>query len=69
MKSITLHVTGMTCGCCVKSVTRVLEELNGVEKALVTLDDGKAVVTFDESAVSIPQLIETIEDAGFYATE
>ena len=33
------------------------------------LDDGKAVVTFDESAVSIPQLIETIEDAGFYATE
>ena len=45
MKSITLHVTGMTCGGCVKSVTRVLEELNGVEKAVVTLDDGKAVVT------------------------
>ena len=42
MKSITLHVTGMTCGGCVKSVTRVLEELNGVEKAVVTLDDGKA---------------------------
>ena len=70
MKSITLHVTGMTCGGFVlKSVTRVLEELNGVEKAVVTLDDGKAVVTFDESAVSIPQLIETIEDAGFDATE
>jgi len=62
MKSITLHVTGMTCGGCVKSVTRV-------EKAVVTLDDGKAVVTFDESAVSIAQLIETIEDAGFYATK
>lgn len=59
----------MTCGGCVKSVTRVLEELNGVEKAVVTLDDGKAVITFDESAVSIAQLIETIEDAGFYATE
>lgn len=68
MKSITLHVTGMTCGGCVKSVTRVLEELNGVEKAVVTLDDGKAVITFDER-VSIAQLIETIEDAGFYATE
>ena len=47
MKSITLHVTGMTCGGCVKSVTRVLEELNGVEKAVVTLDDGKAEITFD----------------------
>ena len=69
MKSITLHVTEMTCGGCVKSVTRVLEELNGVEKAVVTLDDGKAVITFDESAVSIAQLIETIEEAGFDATE
>ena len=69
MKSITLHVTGMTCGGCVKSVTRAWEELNGVEKAVVTLDDGKAEITFDESAVSIPQLIETIEDAGFDATE
>ena len=58
MKSITLHVTGMTCGGCVKSVTRVLEELNGVEKAVVTLDDGKAEITFDESAVSVTQLIE-----------
>ena len=69
MKSITLHVTGMACGGCVKSVTRVLEELNGVERAVVTLDDGKAEIAFDESAVSIAQLIETIEDAGFYATE
>ena len=55
MKSITLHVTGMTCGGCVKSVTRVLEELNGVEKAVVTIEDGKAEITFDESAVSVTQ--------------
>ena len=39
------------------------------EKAVVTLDDGKAEITFDESAVSVTQLIETIEDAGFDATE
>ena len=69
MKSITLHVPGITCCGCWKSVTRVLEELNGVEKAVVTLDDGKAEITFDESAVSVTQLIETIEDAGFDATE
>ena len=35
----------------------------------MTLDEGKAVITFDESAVSIAQLIETIEGAGFDATE
>ena len=33
MKSITLHVTGMTCGGCVKSVTRVLEELKWRRKS------------------------------------
>ena len=60
---------GLSTGTSVKSVTRVLEELNGVETAVVTLDDGKAEITFDESAVSVTQLIETIEDAGFDATE
>ena len=69
MQNVTLKIDGMTCGGCVKSVTRVLEELNGVEKAVVTLDDGKAEITFDESAVSVTQLIETIEDAGIDATE
>ena len=43
MKSITLHVTGMTCGGCVKSVTRVLEELNGVEKAVVKCGQYSAI--------------------------
>ena len=54
---------------CEKQFTERGEELNGVEKAVVTLDDGKAEITFDESAVSVTQLIETIEDAGFDATE
>ena len=49
MKSITLHVTGMTCGGCVKSGTQECQKnLMVQKKAVVTLDDGKAVVTFDE---------------------
>lgn len=68
MKTITLKVEGMHCGGCVKSVTRVLEELDGVQSADVQLE-GKATVTFDESKVTVAQLIEVIEDAGFDATE
>ncbi|BFU60883.1 MULTISPECIES: heavy-metal-associated domain-containing protein [Rodentibacter] len=68
MKNVRLTVTGMHCGGCVKSVTRVLEELDGVAKANVALE-GYADIQFDESKVSVPQLIETIEDAGFDATE
>ena len=41
MQTITLNIEGMTCGGCVKSVTSILEGVNGVDKAEQT----KAVVT------------------------
>ena len=66
MADIILKITGMTCNGCVKSVTRVLEELDGVENVHVSLS-GSTNVVFDESKVSIAQLIEAIEDAGFEA--
>ena len=68
MKTITLNIEGMHCGGCVKSVTQVLTELDGVQSADVQLE-GKANITFDENRVNLAQLIEVIEDAGFDATE
>ena len=68
MKTIRLNIEGMHCGGCVKSVTRVLTELDGVQSAVVQLE-GKANITFDENRVNVAQLIEVIEDAGFDATE
>lgn len=69
MTTITLNIQGMTCGGCVKSVSNVLNELAGVTKAEVSLENHNAVVTFDENAVTVAQLIEAIEDAGFDANE
>ena len=68
MKTITLNIEGMHCGGCVKSVTQVLTELDGVQSADVQLE-GKENITFDENRVNVAQLIEVIEDAGFDATE
>ena len=68
MKTIILNIEGMHCGGCVKSVTRVLTELDGVQSVDVQLE-GKANITFDENRVNVAQLIEVIEDAGFDATE
>jgi len=68
MKTITLNIEGMHCDGCVKSVTQVLTELDGVQSADVQLE-GKANITFDENRVNVAQLIEVIEDAGFDATE
>ena len=63
---IKLHITGMTCGGCVKSVNAVLTSLTGVQQVNVSLE-GFAEVQFDEHQISVAQLIEAIEDAGFDA--
>ena len=41
MQTVTLNIDGMTCGGCVKSVTRLLEGVEGVEKAEVSLENKK----------------------------
>lgn len=57
----------MTCGGCVKSVTRVLEGIDGVSSANVDLAEASAKVTFDSGKTNVPALIEAIEDAGYDA--
>ncbi|HHF6231489.1 TPA: heavy-metal-associated domain-containing protein, partial [Haemophilus influenzae] len=59
MKTITLNIEGIHCGCCVKSVIQVLTELDGVQSADVQLE-GKANITFDENRVNVARLIEVI---------
>lgn len=65
MTDLTLPITGMTCGGCVRSVTAVLQALPGVDSVHVTLQPGQAQVRFDEAQVSPAQLAAAVEDAGF----
>lgn len=69
METITLKIDGMTCGGCVKSVQRVLNELAGVQQAEVSLNPAQAIITFNSAEISTAALIEAIEDAGFDAEE
>lgn len=65
MQTITLNIEGMTCGGCVKSVTSILEGVNGVDKAEVSLENKNAVVEFDPAQTNPAALIEAVEDGGF----
>ncbi len=67
MATITLNIDGMTCGGCVKSVTKVLNGLDGVRSATVSLENKNAQVEFDEGKIQIAQLVEAVEDAGYDA--
>lgn len=67
MATITLNIDGMTCGGCVKSVTKVLNDLDGVHSATVSLENKNAQVEFDEGKIQMAQLVEAVEDAGYDA--
>ena len=65
METVTMKVTGMTCGGCVSSVKRVVQAVAGVESVDVSLEKGEAVVRYDASTASRVQIARAIEAAGF----
>lgn len=64
-QTITLTIEGMTCGGCAKSVNQALQQLAGVHEANANFEQKNATIIFDNEQISINQLIEAIEDAGF----
>lgn len=60
-----IHVSGMSCGHCVNSVTQTLEAIQGVSSARVSLEDSTAEVTFDQEAVDLETLKAAIREKGF----
>lgn len=68
MEKVTLGISGMTCGGCVRSVTNVLSALDGVTKAEVSLEKHNAVVDYDPGKVGVEQLKRSVAEAGFEVT-
>jgi copper chaperone CopZ len=62
-----LKVTGMTCQGCVRSVSRVLQELPGVETVAVSLERGEAAVVHDPGRAPLEVLRKAVDEAGFAA--
>jgi Cu+-exporting ATPase len=65
IQEITLPVAGMTCAACVRRVEKALTGLPGVQQATVNLPAGKASVSFDPNACSLPQMEQAISDIGY----
>jgi copper chaperone len=65
MQTATLNISGMTCGGCVRSVSNLLKELDGVVKPDVSLEPGRAVLHFDEAKLNQEQIKEAVEGAGY----
>lgn len=67
MKEVKLNIEGMHCTGCSTRLEKVLNNVDGVEDAKVSLEEKKADIKYDETQVNEKELIEAIEDAGFKA--
>jgi copper chaperone len=68
MATTIVKVGGMTCQGCVKSVTRVLQDLPGISRAEVSLERGEASIVYDEATASRKAMLSAIDAAGFEAS-
>ena len=66
MDRATLKIEGMTCGHCVASVKRTLQELQGVK--VENVDIGTATVEYDPAVASVDQIADAVSDAGYRST-
>ena len=65
MKEVNLKIEGMHCAGCSTRLEKVLNNLEGVETAKVSLEEKKATIKYDETKISLENIKESIEDAGF----
>ncbi|WP_056934156.1 heavy metal translocating P-type ATPase [Thermococcus barophilus] len=62
---VNIKITGMSCASCAKTIEMALKELEGVKEAKVNLATESAYIKFDESKVSITDIIRAIESVGY----
>lgn len=59
-----IKVKGMSCGHCVKRVTRALESLPGLKNVKVDLQSGEAAFEKPDK-VSMDEIVKAIQEAGY----
>ena len=65
MSRITLNVPDISCGHCKTSIEGAVNELAGVESALVDIEARSVAVAFDETHQTRERIVEAIEGQGY----
>ena len=68
MIKILLNVEGMHCAACSATVERAINKTKGVDSCSVNLTGANALVSFDETVVTVDEIIRSVNNAGFTAS-
>jgi copper chaperone len=64
-RTVELAIDGMTCCGGVHSVKNVLESIQGVDSAEVSLEKAQATVNYDPAKADVNRMREAVTDAGY----
>lgn len=67
-QTVTLSVPGMNCAACPFTVKAALKKVDGVSQVNVSYEDREAVVTFDDTQISVEALTQATTNAGYPST-
>ena len=65
----TLSIPSMTCAACPITVKKALQNVDGVIEVKVTWEPREAVVTYDDSRVTVQDLTDATANAGYPSSE
>lgn len=69
MEIIQLDISGMTCASCVSHVEKAIKKVSGIEIASVNLATEKATVSYNPAETSLAEIIRSVANAGYSASE
>ena len=65
MREIKLKIEGMHCAGCSNRLEKILNNVDGIESAKVSLEEKSADIKYNEGEVELNTILQEIEDAGF----
>lgn len=68
-QELRLLVEGMDCASCVTRIEKSIMKLPGITQANVNLASGEATVHFHRGQVTLPDIVQQVESAGYLASE
>jgi copper chaperone len=65
MTQQTLSVPDISCGHCKSSIEGAVNQLDGVSKSAVSIDDRNVDIEYDPSKIELGSIIDAISDQGY----
>ncbi|MEN8041660.1 MAG: copper ion binding protein [Actinomycetota bacterium] len=65
MTQITLSVPDISCGHCKSSIEGAVNPLEGVDSAVVAIDDRNVAVSYDGTEATMKSIVEAIDEQGY----